>query len=261
MIINKLFKCWLRLALFLIAAGSQLPAARASGLSAPAEHGMIQIAQNIYVESGIPAAARPRVLELVKGARERAAFFYGELTATPNIVFCATVHCYREFGAVGLGFTDGRNVVISPSGARVAIVAHELSHVELAARLGGLRQVTAKIPQWFDEGSAVMVSRAEEFSESAWLDATEQGEDAPRIYDLEGVDDWNRITGNRGIHMQHSYGTARHEVARWFDKVGREGFLRLVDALAQDESFYRAYGRIEASAYLSRRLAVRGDLH
>lgn len=252
---------WLGFALFLVAAGSQLPAARANGLSAPAEHGMIQIAQNIYVEPGIPAVARPKALELVKGAQGRAALFYGELTATPNIVFCATVHCYRKFGAVGLGFTDGRNVVISPSGARVAIVAHELSHVELAARLGGLHQLMAKVPQWFDEGNAVMVSMAEEFSERAWLDATGHGEDAPRIYDLESVDDWNRITGNQGSRMQHSYGTARHEVARWFDKVGRDGFLRLVDALVQNESFYLAYGRIEASAYLSRRLAIRGDLH
>ena len=261
MFIDKTFMRWLSLALFLVAMGSQLPLVHASGLSAPAEHGMIQIAENIYIEPIIPAAAQPTVLELVKGARERAALFYGELTATPNIVFCATAHCYRKFGAVGLGFTDGRNVVISSSGARVAILAHELSHVELAVRLGGPHRVTAKVPQWFDEGSAVLASMAEEFSEAAWLDATDQGERAPPIYALEVSDDWNRITGNQGIHMQDSYGTARHEVARWFDNVGREGFLRLIDALAKDESFYQAYGRIEASAYLSHRLAVRGDQH
>lgn len=261
MFINRIFARRLSLALFLVAMGSQLPFVQANGLSAPAEHGMIQVAQNIYIEPIIPSEALPTVLDLVKGARERATLFYGELTATPNIVFCATAHCYRKFGAIGLGFSDGRNVVISSSGARVAILAHELSHVELAVRLGGLHQVTAKVPQWFDEGSAVLVSMAEEFSEAAWLDATDQGEQAPPIYDLEVIDDWNRITGNQGIHMQDSYGTARHEVARWFANVGSEGFLRLIDALAKNESFYQAYGRIEASAYLSRRLVVRGDQH
>jgi hypothetical protein len=143
MFINRIFARRLSLALLLVAMGSQLPFVHASGLSAPAEHGMIQVAQNIYIEPIIPAEAQPTVLELVKGARERAALFYGELTATPNIVFCATAHCYRKFGAIGLGFSDGRNVVISSSGARVAILAR--AHMRNWLWLG-LHQVMAKFP-------------------------------------------------------------------------------------------------------------------
>jgi hypothetical protein len=58
-----------------------------------------------------------------------------------------------------------------------------------------------------------------------------------------------------GIRMQDS-AAARHEVARWFGNVA--AMASGSDAL-RDESFYQAYGRIEASACL-RRLVMR-DRH
>ncbi|MFG1943168.1 hypothetical protein [Nonomuraea sp. NPDC048826] len=42
--------------------------------------------------------------------------------------------------------------MLSPRGADPVIASHELSHVELHTRLAG-----AEVPQWFDEGLAVVV--------------------------------------------------------------------------------------------------------
>jgi hypothetical protein len=48
-----------------------------------------------------------------------------------------------------------RAVMLSPRGIDAVIAAHELAHVELHERLGSH---AGHVPQWFDEGLAVLVS-------------------------------------------------------------------------------------------------------
>lgn len=224
------------------------------GVACAAESSLIvasarmSLGANVFVDSELPPAGKFRIVDIVEQARQRAENFYGRLAADPRIVLCTTVDRFRKAGGMGLGFSDGRDVLVSPYGASVEIVSHELSHVELASRLGGYAQALAKVPQWFDEGLAVVVSQAPEFSEQAWLDATENGRNAPQLSQLESASDWNRITGESGVNMQLSYGTARREVARWYGAVGGEGLARLIGALNRGESFYVAYWRIENSA-------------
>lgn len=209
--------------------------------------GPVLIAPHIYVERAISPENTRHLLNLVDKARVRAAHFYGELVAEPDILFCVTHECYRRYGGVGLGYTIGNRILISPRGARAAIVSHELSHVELAARLDS-RDILDSIPQWFDEGTAVMVSLAYEFSDEAWSAACHDGADSPPLTALESVRGWNDITGENGVNMQRSYGTARQEVLRWYDKVGSEGLMQLIQALKNRENFFDAYQNIEKSA-------------
>ena len=235
------------------AAGAHLTA-----LADPQAAGMESDGGNVFFDPDLSPELRNQIPALVDRARARVAGFYGALEAKPNLVFCATTDCFRRFGGVGLGFTDGTHIVISPRGACEAIVSHELAHVELASRLGGFARTLEKVPQWFDEGQAVMVSGAEEFSEDAWLAATRDGRDAPDLASLESVREWNRLTGYRGEYMQHTYGTAKREVVRWFAKSGSAGFAELVAALAGEEAFYSAYRRIESrSAALAAQDRVR----
>lgn len=222
---------------------STLPAARA--VMAPASNGMLAIAPHIYVDRELPAASVSRLLNIVEKARVRTAYFYGELISRPDILFCSTIECYRKFGGIGLGYTRGNQVLISPCGSRAAIVSHELSHVELAARLGWQAEILDKVPQWFDEGTAVMVSLAYEFSDEAWCEASHDGESAPQLNELESSKDWNQVTGNDGANMQLSYGTARQEVVRWYAKVGRNGLAQLIQALKEKRHFHEAYQGIE----------------
>lgn len=71
------------------------------------------------------------------------------------------------------------------------------------------------VPQWFDEGQAVLISQAKEFSDAAWRDTTANCKDAPPLSLLATMEDWNRLTGTQGEYMQFTYGTARREVERW----------------------------------------------
>ncbi len=220
-----------------------------------AEDALVAIAPNIYVDRDISSANAAHLLNLVDKARIRAGYYYGELVSKPEILFCSSMESYRKFGGVGLGYTLGNTILISPYGWRAAILSHELSHVELAARLGGLPEVLDKVPQWFDEGAAVMVSMAHEFSDEAWREASHNGEDSPRLSELESVASWNSVTGANGVNMQRSYGTARQEVIRWYAVVGRRGMEQLIQALKANQDFHLAYRGIEDSSVMH--LAVR----
>lgn len=235
-----------RILLFALAAVAALPirAASAASLETPEELGLRQLADSIYVSPEMSGEQIEQAVALVDQARERVRQFYGEPLARPKIVICATTECYCEFGAVGLGFTDGHNLVISPQGLRVPIIAHELAHVEFTARVGSFAQVLQDVPQWFDEGQAVLISMAEEFSETAWREATADGRHAPPLTALVAMDDWTRLTGAGGEHMQFTYGTAHREVGRWFDQAGTTGLQALPQALRNGETFAAAYARI-----------------
>lgn len=218
-----------------------------SALDAPRAAGMRELGGGIFVDPAMPQDQVSKLPRLVEGARRRLALYYGAAAARPNIVFCASSDCYCSFGGVGLGFSDGANVLVSPQGQRMAIVAHELAHVELANRLGGLTRVMEHVPQWFDEGQAVMASFAGEFTEDAWLEATGDGALAPSLSEISAMDDWVKLTGPNGENMQLTYGTARHEVSRWFSVVGIDGLADLLTALETGESFAEAYVRIEGA--------------
>ncbi len=213
-----------------------------------AQIGMLPIAPHIYVDREIPVESARRLLNLVEKARVRTAYFYGGLIAEPDILFCSTMECYTKFGAIGLGYTIGNTILISPYGARAAIVSHELSHVELAARLGGQPEIMDNIPQWFDEGTAVMVSLAHEFSDEAWLEACHNGAISPQLSEIESMAGWKQVTGANGINMQLSYGTARQEVVRWYGITGRHGLDQLIQALKAKENFHDVYQSIEESS-------------
>lgn len=242
-----------RFSLFLLGAIALLPigAASAASLENPEESGLQQVAEKIYVSPEMPSDKVEQALALVKQARKQVERFYGELQASPKIMFCASAECYCEFGAVGLGFTDGNNLVISPQGMRVPIVAHELAHVEFAARAGGFEKVLRDVPQWFDEGQAVLISQAEEFSDAAWRDTTANGKDAPPLSSLATMGDWNRLTGTQGEYMQFTYGTARREVERWVGLAGPGGLQTLAQALRKGEKFANAYARIGENRHLA----------
>jgi hypothetical protein len=51
------------------------------------------------------------------------------------------------------------------------------------------------------------------------------------------------------VDGQRSYGTARHEVARWYDRVGLRGLERLLAMIRGGSDFQAAYDLQEASSH------------
>lgn len=152
---------------------SELKSAR---LLAPTWFGFNEIGGNVYMQTGATPDEQRAVVTAIDAARARIAAFFGEATARPRIFACPTEQCFvANGGLTALGKTYGSSIVLlSPRGIDPVVIAHELTHAELHLRIG---DVTAwrRIPAWFDEGLAVLVSGDPRYSETEWLFATNDG--------------------------------------------------------------------------------------
>jgi hypothetical protein len=94
---------------------------------------------------------------LVDDADRRIAAFYGSRVSDPRVLICSSASCYERLGGGGEKGRALRNwsLMLSPAGINPTIATHELSHVEFHERLGS---ASREVPQWFDEGLAVLVS-------------------------------------------------------------------------------------------------------
>jgi hypothetical protein len=213
---------------------------RSVALLFPSLSGFDEVAADVWAEREMSAAARDRLVDTVAAARGAVERFFSGVSGHHVVLACSTARCYRMCGGIGLGTTFfGNRVLLSPGGVSSSKVSHELSHVELASRVGALRALF-QVPQWFDEGLAVIVSDDPDFTEAKWLAATEGGARAPALQQLETVRGWLAATKE---NKQLSYGTARHEVVRWYARAGPKGLQRVFAAIRAGEKFERAYAR------------------
>lgn len=208
----------------------------------PVASGLEMARPGLYVDPGMTAPHREAFAADLEAGQQRAAEFYRGLASSPDIVACASLACFRRFGGIGKGMTGIGGILLSPEGLNPAIVAHEWSHAELAKRIGRLRRWWS-VPQWFDEGLAVLVSRDPAYTEEAWRAATENGTKAPPLSDLETLRGWLRVTGKGGKTKQLSYGTAGREVAGWYAVAGPDGLDELIEGLRNGEGFRQIYER------------------
>ncbi|PWE50584.1 hypothetical protein DEM26_06670 [Thioclava sp. NG1] len=134
----------------------------AAGLC-PRCFGLDRAAPGIFVEHEMSRAERRDLVETVDAARDTVAQFYPTREAHTRILACTSDACDRRLGgrgAAAVTYSLGAWAVVrvAPRGLTETILAHELTHTETHARLGVLGQVRGRMPAWFDEGLAVLVS-------------------------------------------------------------------------------------------------------
>jgi hypothetical protein len=197
------------LAVLLVAGGGAgvLVAYPAVGaVSCPGCYGLEEVRPGLHVEPGLTAKQRRDVTDVVDRGAERVAAFFGGLRSDPRFLACVSDGCYARIGGGGeRGIAVlNRAVMLSPRGIDPVIAAHELTHVELHARLGG-----ATVPHWFDEGLAVLVS-----DDARYLLPAGEGDRCrvPPAGPLPGtLADWLRAAGaDRQVYAQ-----AACAVSRW----------------------------------------------
>ncbi|MGW0200876.1 hypothetical protein [Nonomuraea sp. NPDC003201] len=121
----------------------------------PGCYGLERLQPGVYAEPGLPPDRRRHVSEVVEQANQRVRDYFGGRKSSPDLLVCLSDDCYRRIGGGrerGIAVLN-RAVMLSPRGVDPVIASHEMTHVELHARLNG-----ADVPQWFDEGLAVVVS-------------------------------------------------------------------------------------------------------
>ena len=207
-----------------------------------ASYGMEQIAPRVYVSREVTEEQRNQLRNAVEKARNRVASFYGSLASGPIIYGCADRECIEFFGGMGDGYAvKATGILLWPKSFIPEAIAHEWSHVELFARLNDIKGTG--LPGWFNEGLAVVVSELPQHSETAYQEAVSSGYPIPSMSDLSNHQ-WTpafmkEYENPKGLNVVYS--TAGHEVRIWYQRVGQEGLLKLIEALKSGEKFSAVY--------------------
>jgi hypothetical protein len=186
------------------------PAVAAAGC--PSCYGFTDLGGGLYVESAMPADRRAAARATVAAARDRVRAFYGELRSDPRVLLCATEACYRPLGggSRGVALLD-RALILSPRGTDTVIAAHEFAHAEFRRRIGLAATLARSVPQWFDEGLAVVVSDGpRSLAPTPDRCRAEPGGDLPTARSA-----WIEQAGSAGL-----YARAACRVSRWLDAHG-----------------------------------------
>ncbi|MFI6902568.1 hypothetical protein ACIBKY_15025 [Nonomuraea sp. NPDC050394] len=192
----------------------------------PGCYGLSSAGDDVHVEEGVPAGP---VLATVAAARRLVGDFYGGRVSTPRVLACGTASCYAGIGGgkeKGVAVLN-RAVMLSPGGLDPVIASHEMAHVELHARLSG------EVPQWFDEGLAVVVSGDPRYLGPTGDRCLVEPSGALPVTLAE----WLRAASAD----RQTYAKAACRVSRWLAAHGgRDGVLRLIGRLNAGEPFTTA---------------------
>ena len=213
---------------------------------------MTNICGKVYLEPGTPAAEELHLRQSIVAGIDKVTAFYGGtfIGAQADAILCRTAACRTYF----MGNFSGAFV---PAGSRadavatyimarhtIAVtdtshvnfgrgtIAHEMAHVEMAARIkGGMG-----VPAWFNEGQASINDEGnlcKNYSQNV-------------VADLRTLDNgfaWNVAT-NTGATGTPIYCQANREVAAWIANNGKPAYLILLAKVKAGTPFYTAYGTL-----------------
>lgn len=202
----------------------------------PSCYGFQQSGDGLYLDGEMSGKARDETLGMIAAATDRVTDFYGTFGGKPLIFVCVTDACdkrmkYRGAKAKAFGETY---ILVYSQGRSTMFLAHELSHIELAHRIGLSRVASNAIPAWFNEGLAVLISE-----DTRNFENSESGDpqcitppDGPLP---AGMYEWSRAMADRDRPL---YAMAACAVIRWMqENNGREGALKTLDQVATGAAF------------------------
>ncbi len=221
----------------------------------PSSLGMERVAPKVFVNHEMSSEDRKKVARIVTEAKGKIITFYGSTISAPDILICSTYECFSGLGGTAQrGLQLGKSkILISPKGISIPILAHELSHAELRtrmnARMDGIFGIPS-MPTWFDEGLAVAVSDEPAHCEKIWEEVVASKRTVPKLEELGSLKEWNKavkqfgdVDYSRGVPGKICvvYATAGHEVRKWYQRVGRDGLLKLIDKVQSGDDFERSF--------------------
>ncbi|WP_433430786.1 hypothetical protein [Nonomuraea sp. CA-141351] len=229
-------KLWARILAALTAllvaavAGVVLAYPSVAATTCPGCYGLTELEQGVYAEPGLSEAQRAQIRQVAADARKRVATFYGTRVSSPTLLVCLTESCYQHIGGGkerGIAILN-RSVMLSPRGVNAVISSHEMSHVELHTRLTS----GAEVPQWFDEGLAVVVSDDPRYLASK--SSPDRCLVAPTVPLPATLEEWTG-TASRD---PGTYAKSACQVSRWLHQNGdHAAILSLIERLNAGEPF------------------------
>lgn len=185
---------------------------------------------NLYFRADLEEAQKQALLATIQQAEARVASFWGEKTAQPKYIYCERAADYQKFG---LPFPTpavahmklGSYVVISKDGLDLDIIAHEISHTELYARIGFFKR-EFEIPTWFDEGLAMQVDHRTYYS----IDSLKSKSDNfKNLRDVTQMKSHAQFSSGSRATVMLNYSTAKYEVHQWYTPENLATFIKSIN--------------------------------
>lgn len=231
---------------------------RGGKLLAPERFGLIPIAANLYLEAAADEAVKRTLSDALQKAENAIYEAYGSVRSRPIIHACISQACYEAFGGGdSTAKVYGQRILLSPRGLNWHFIAHEWSHAEMVSRLG--LSAWLRMPRWFDEGVAVVLSEAPQHAESHWqylIAADIHRPTSEELRSLKSLSEWHqavqRYRDDKNIARQERgepnlspvYAAAGHELRPWLAKAGKHGLAAFLERLDRGEEFEAAYQSI-----------------
>ncbi|MDX8481912.1 hypothetical protein RFN28_26115 [Mesorhizobium sp. VK24D] len=228
------------LAILLIAtttAGLAAAYPMAAAIACPSCLGFKKPSGQVYAEDGMAAQQQAAVLQTIAMARDWLRQFYGTTGSDPEIFVCGDDDCYRKIGG---GKSHGMALLnlalfLSPEGMTATIASHEMSHIELHTRIGLIKTFRRDVPQWFDEGVAVLVS-----DDGRYLRPKSSPDRC--LVEPDGALPTTRSAWIESAASTNLYAKAACRVSRWIaSRGGSPAVTRLLQNIVAGESFEMAY--------------------
>ena len=202
-----------------------------------------EIADHVYINQNY-SGNRQELLGMIEQSEERVKAFFGDLYYMDDTIFiiCDDNGLIRKLGedhgTVCVDFpSEKRYICISDEYLELDILAHEITHAELRARLSVKAQ--KRIPTWFDEGIALQNDYRERYSEELWIAQTDNGKNTVA---LEEMDTPSEFYAGEAEDRRFRYLNAKHELSGWMAEHGQQGLLKLLEQINDGVDFNTAYG-------------------
>lgn len=217
----------------------------------------------LYIDRTATTKQQLQFRQHTQVAFDRIRRFWGDKRGEAILIYCPRQSDYQRYcaGGEGAGCSVGTPwgssyLILGPDGNNTDVIAHELCHDELFSRIGWWR-VKRQIPQWFNEGLALMVDYR--FTNPAvWEHPDSSEQTSPFVEEstmpsfpqrplltLTELETTRDFFGGDYAHTMLAYQTAADEVSRWLAIVGRAGIPALTDAIRAGYEFGESYRQLE----------------
>jgi len=213
----------------------------------------------IYFSPNIKTVHYKKIKSIINRSEARIDSFFQGKKSNPIVIVCGNPQEYQKYcsstegAGCSLGTPWGNSfVILNAQGMNVDVISHEMSHTELLARLGWWT-IATEIPQWFNEGIALMldrrfvnnpdkIGRYFDYMDE-WLYYTGGGQQILELRDMASIKGFFN-TNQKQVML--AYMSAGLEISYWLILSEEDGLQKLITDMQSGKSFDEAYSRAEA---------------
>jgi hypothetical protein len=213
-----------------------------------------KVKSNFYTSPTTPPKYLQKATQSIEEARKRIAELWGKPVGDATIILCESTEQYHRYcnsdegAGCSIGTPWGASfIVLNLDGLNTDVIAHEMCHDELFTRLGWWK-TTREIPQWFNEGLALMVDYrfvATSDSVQRYLDYKDEcsyvSNGGQTVLNLNEISSLHGFFSGTESHVMLAYMTSGMEISRWLANTGAQNVPRLIERIKSGETFDSAY--------------------